>query len=71
MHYKVIPSDVAKISIPQTWHKPRSDKIKGPKVDDIVVQGYDRENLHRPTKDICSTLYNALPENGQLDAKSL
>ena len=44
--------------MPQTWHHPRGEKLRGAKVDDIVVQGYDKEKPHIPTKGIRSTLIN-------------
>ena len=36
--------------MPQTWHHPRGEKLRGAKVDDIVVQGYDKEKPHIPIK---------------------
>ena len=40
-HYKkmkleIIPTDVAKTSLPQTWHIPRGQKLHGDKADNIV-----------------------------------
>lgn len=52
--------DIAKTSISQTWHIPREIQLRGDKVDTIEVQGYDRSNPNRETKDIKSTLYNSL-----------
>lgn len=52
--------DIAKTSISQTWHIPREIQLRGDKVDTIEVQGYDRSNPKRETKDIKSTLYNSL-----------
>ena len=49
MKLKSIPTDVRKISMPQTWHHHPGEKLRGAKVDDIGVQGYDKENPHRPT----------------------
>jgi hypothetical protein len=43
MTLEIIPPDVAKTSLPQTWHIPRGPKLHGDKADNIVVQGYDRE----------------------------
>lgn len=62
-HYKMmklvlIPTDVAKTSLPQTWHVPRGEKLKGDRVDNLVIQGYDRQDPQRATQGIRSTLYN-------------
>lgn len=46
--------DIAKTSISQTWHIPREIQLRGDKVDNIEVQGYDRSNPNRETKDIKS-----------------
>jgi hypothetical protein len=43
MTLEIIPPDVAKTSLPQTWHIPRGPKLHGDKADNIVVQGYDSE----------------------------
>jgi len=71
MKMKFIPSDIAKTSLPQTWHHPRGEKLRGTKVDDIVVQGYDKENPHRPTKGIRTTLCNPIPDNADFDVEDL
>jgi hypothetical protein len=42
MTLEIIPTDVAKTSLPQTWHIPRGPTLHGDKTDNIVVQGYDR-----------------------------
>ncbi|XP_046577620.1 uncharacterized protein LOC124285440 [Haliotis rubra] len=55
-----IPDDVCKTSLPQTWHLPRGEKIKGAQSDNIVVQGYDTDNPTRITKGVQSNLYNPL-----------
>lgn len=52
--------DIAKTSTSQTWHIPREIQLRGDKVDNIEVQGYDRSNPNRETKVIKSTLYNSL-----------
>ncbi|XP_048257436.1 uncharacterized protein LOC124116966 [Haliotis rufescens] len=63
-HYKLcgvrsIPQDVAKTSLPQTWHIPRGDKIRGMSVQEVEVVGYKRDSdeQHKPVK---STLYNPI-----------
>ena len=71
MKMKSIPSDIAKTSLPQTWYQPRGEKLRGTKVDDIVVQGYDTENHHRPTKGIRTSLYNPIPDNADFDIEDL
>lgn len=55
-----IPIDVAKTSLPQTWHIPRGEKLKSSKVEDVVVRGYDQQNPSRQTKGIKSTLTNPI-----------
>ncbi|XP_048749370.2 uncharacterized protein LOC125661419 [Ostrea edulis] len=67
MKYKLIPTDIARTSLPQTWHVPRGEKLQGEKVDNIVVQGYDRNNPQRATKGIKSTLYNPICGEEELD----
>jgi len=57
---RVIPEDVAKTSLPQTWHQPRGETIQPKEVQNLVVQGYnaksdeDDDSVPRPRK---STLY--------------
>ena len=47
---KSIPTDVPKTSMPQTWRHPQGEKLRGAKIDDIAVQGYDKKkHPHRPT----------------------
>ena len=70
MRYKIIPTDIAKTSMPQTWHFPRGEKLQGDKVDNIVVQGYDRNDPQRATKGIKSTLYNPICGEEELDVDS-
>ncbi|XP_069109084.1 uncharacterized protein [Argopecten irradians] len=70
-NFKLIPADVAKTSLPQAWHIPRGEKLHGSKADDVVVYGYDRENPHRPTRGIKSTLYNPLPSDFQQDCDAV
>lgn len=71
MKYTLIPADVAKTSLPQTWHIPRGEKLHGDKVENITVQGYDRTNPKRATKGIKSTLYNPVTENDSLNVEAL
>ena len=71
MNLKVVPSDLAKTSVPQTWHQPLGEKLHRSKLDDIVVQGYDKENHNRQTKGIWSTLYNPIPKEGNFDLNNL
>ncbi|XP_046570702.1 uncharacterized protein LOC124278911 [Haliotis rubra] len=54
---KSIPQDIAKTSMPQTWHIPRQDKISGMSVPEIKVSGYKSDGEDRPVK---STLYNPI-----------
>ncbi|CAG2213131.1 unnamed protein product [Mytilus edulis] len=68
---KLIPRDIAKTSLPQTWHVPRGQKLHGEKADNIVVQGYDREDPQRATKGIKSTLYNPIPGNEAINLNDL
>ena len=60
---KAIPQDVAKTSLPQTWHRPRGEKIRGEEVQNLTFQGYSKKQL--PGNDekrdgIKSTLYNPI-----------
>ena len=57
--------------MPQTWHHPRGEKLRGAKVDNIVVQGYDKEKPHIPTKGIRSTLYKPILDIVEFDVKDL
>ncbi|XP_076116381.1 uncharacterized protein LOC143083892 [Mytilus galloprovincialis] len=68
---KLIPTDIAKTSLPQTWHVPRGQKLHGEKAANIVVQGYDREDPQRATKGIKSTLYNPIPGNEAINVNDL
>lgn len=57
---RVIPTDIVKTSLPQTWHIPRGEKIKGKAVQDLVCQGYNkrRNPMEAPKRQVTSTLYN-------------
>ncbi len=65
LEYKLVPEDVAKTSLPQTWHIPRGDKIGGKEVQDVEVHSYKKgatnacneEDLPKPIK---STLFNPI-----------
>nr|XP_022292919.1 uncharacterized protein LOC111103754 [Crassostrea virginica] len=68
----VIPNDVAKTSLPQTWHIPRGEKIGGTSSDDVKVQGYGTDFPQRQTRGLRSTLYNPIPSGVMnLDVKKL
>ncbi|XP_063425626.1 uncharacterized protein LOC134709388 [Mytilus trossulus] len=51
---KSIPSDILKNSLPQTWHIPRGEKLKGSQVDDC---GYNSKSPYRQPRGLRSTLY--------------
>jgi hypothetical protein len=61
MKFKLIPTDIARTSMPQTLHFPRGEKLQGEKVDNIVVQGYDRNDpqraIPRESNQLCTILY--------------
>jgi hypothetical protein len=55
-----VPEDVAKTSLPQTWHKPRGEKIKAMSVQELSVVGYTKpkSNMQDDRKAVTSTLSN-------------
>ncbi|KXJ17593.1 hypothetical protein AC249_AIPGENE24412 [Exaiptasia diaphana] len=57
---KSIPIDIAKTSMPQTWHIPRGPKIKGTEVSNLSARGYSRLTPLQEAKPIKSTLYNPI-----------
>lgn len=63
---KAIPQDVAKTSIPQTWHKPRGEKLKGDEVQNLTFVGYSKKHVPGSSQTgekkagIKSTLYNPI-----------
>lgn len=57
---KTIPVDVAKTSLPQTWHAPRGTTIRGTEIDQVEVHGYNRKDPTKETKAIKSKLYNPI-----------
>ena len=60
LELKALPEDVAKTSLPQTWHVPRGNKISGAAVHDLEVCGYSKvedSNTEQP-RATRSTLYN-------------
>ncbi|CAC5426122.1 unnamed protein product [Mytilus coruscus] len=59
-NYKSIPSDVLKTSLPQSWHMPRGEKVKGNTADDVIVLGYDTKSPYRQPQGLRSTLYNPM-----------
>ncbi|VDI58609.1 Hypothetical predicted protein [Mytilus galloprovincialis] len=59
-NYKSIPSDVLKTSLPQSWHMPRGEKVKGNTADDVIVVGYDTQSPYRQPRGLRSTLYNPI-----------
>ncbi|KAK3106870.1 hypothetical protein FSP39_001733 [Pinctada imbricata] len=58
---KAVPTDVAKTSLPQTWHVPRGEKLAGTASNNVTVQGYNAKNPYKETRGIRSTLYNPIP----------
>ena len=69
---QVIPTDVAKTSLPQTWHVPRGEKVAGSTVDDVQVLRFDTK---RPTnaqpRGIRTTLYNPIPSVSEVPLQVL
>jgi len=62
---RALPEDVAKTSLPQTWHQPRGATIRGKAVQEVSVTGYSKTKnavKEQPTI-IKTTLYN--PVKGQ------
>ncbi|XP_025079814.1 uncharacterized protein LOC112555598 [Pomacea canaliculata] len=63
-HFKItganyIPEDAAKTSLPQTWHIPRGEKIRGEAVDEIKIHSFKSDK--KSDRSICSTYrYNPL-----------
>ena len=57
---KAVPTDVAKTSLPQTWHVPRGERLAGDASDNVTVQGYSK-NPYKETRGVRSTLYNPIP----------
>ncbi|KAK3106013.1 hypothetical protein FSP39_010896 [Pinctada imbricata] len=68
---KSIPCDVAKTSLPQTWHIPRGEKLAGSVCNDVTVQGYDVKCPQRQTRGLRSTLYNPIQGGEKLDVRKL
>ncbi|XP_033726735.1 uncharacterized protein LOC117316303 [Pecten maximus] len=67
-----VPCDVAKTSLPQTWHIPRGEKIGGSVSSDVTLQGYDPKCPQRQTRGLRSTLYNPIPSGVEkLDVQKL
>ncbi|KAK3107338.1 hypothetical protein FSP39_012215 [Pinctada imbricata] len=58
---EAVPTDVAKTSLPQTWHVPRGEKLAGTASNNVTVQGYNAKNPYKETRGIRSTLYNPIP----------
>ncbi|CAG2198744.1 unnamed protein product [Mytilus edulis] len=59
-NYRSIPTDVLKTSLPQSWHMPRGEKVKGNTADDVIVVGYDTKSPYRQPRGLRSTLYNPI-----------
>ncbi|CAC5419575.1 DHRS11 [Mytilus coruscus] len=59
-NYKSIPSDVLKTSLPQSWHMPRGEKVKGNTADDVIVVGYNTKSPYRQPRGLRSTFYNPI-----------
>ena len=58
----MVPEDVAKTSLPQSWHIPRGDKIQGVPVQDVALIGHKGKNAlnEKESKSIKTTLYSAV-----------
>lgn len=54
---KVIPTDIAKTSQPQNWHKPRGAKIQGKPVQELEIKSKGSKESENQ-KTIKSTLFN-------------
>ena len=65
-HYKMqglkaIPTDVAKTSLPMTFHAPRGPQIPSKKVEDIKAKSHAGKEIEEKDRRCCSsTLYNAV-----------
>ncbi|XP_062581922.1 uncharacterized protein LOC134243706 [Saccostrea cucullata] len=57
---KAVPTDVAKTSLPQTWHVPRGEKICGSSSDNITVTGFNTSDPRMKTRGLKTTLYNPI-----------
>ena len=66
LNYLAIPEDVVCASKPQTWHRPRGDKIKGQEIQSLEVGSYKKRKVmtdsekESSSKFLKSTLYNPL-----------
>lgn len=67
----VIPTDVAKTSLPQTWHVPRGEKVAGSSIDNVRVLGFDMRNPYVPPRGIRTTLYNPIENVSELPLQEL
>lgn len=50
---------------------PRGEQLRGEKADNVVVQGYHRENPQRTTEGIKSTLYKTIPGDVNMDIEKI
>ncbi|XP_062617264.1 uncharacterized protein LOC134278970 [Saccostrea cucullata] len=57
---KAVLTDVAKTSLPQTWHVPRREKICGSSSDNITVTGFNTSDPRMKTRGLKTTLYNSV-----------
>ena len=71
LNWKLFQQMLLKHLYHKTWHIPTGPKLHGDKAENIVVQGYDRENPQRATKGIKSTLYNPISGEESLNICSL
>ena len=42
---KALPEDIAKTSLPQTWHQLRGEKISGQVLQEIQLHGYKKRTV--------------------------
>jgi hypothetical protein len=69
---QVIPTDVAKTSLPQTWHVPRGEKVAGSSVDSVQVLGFNSKRVQsEQPRGIRSTLYNPIQNVPALHVQEL
>lgn len=55
---RALPEDIAKTSLPQSWHEPRGERIQGKAVQDLTVSGHSKMASSSTPRDVRSTLYN-------------
>lgn len=68
LQLKAVPQDIAKTSLPQTWHVPRGQKITSSRIDNLDIASYNRPaNTELEPQSNCNNIKSTLTNPVRVD----